>query len=122
MQIKTTGGHQYVRFLSGGNQQKIVLAKWLALDPKVLILDEPTRGIDIGAREQIYRIMDGLARKGVAVLFVSSDLEELIGMADRVLVFHEGELAGEVTGNEITEQAIMSLATGTAEPASVENR
>ena len=112
MQIKTPGVHQHARFLSGGNQQKIVLAKWLALDPDVLILDEPTRGIDVGAREQIYRDMDMLARKGVAVVFVSSDLEELIGMADRVLVFHEGRLAGQLSGSEVTEEAIMTLATG----------
>jgi ribose transport system ATP-binding protein len=101
-----------VRFLSGGNQQKVVLGKWLAMKPKVLLLDEPTRGIDIGAKREIYALMEELARQGMAILFVSSDLEEVIGMSDRVLVMHEGRLSGELARAELGEEAIMRLATG----------
>lgn len=97
--------------LSGGNQQKVALGKWLALKPQVLLLDEPTRGIDIGAKQEIYQLMDELAGQGLAVLFVSSELEEVIGMSDRVLVMHEGRITGELPRGELTEQAIMHLAT-----------
>ena len=95
LSVKTPGSWQLARFLSGGNQQKIVLAKWLALKPKVLLLDEPTRGIDIGAKEEIYLLMEKFAREGMAVLFVSSEMEEIMGMADRTLVMHEGRIRGE---------------------------
>ena len=98
--------------LSGGNQQKVVLGKWLARRPKVLILDEPTRGIDVGAKSEIYAQMDRLAREGVAILMISSDLEEVLGMSDRVLVLHEGRLAGELKRGELSEEAVMHLATG----------
>lgn len=97
--------------LSGGNQQKVVLGKWLALRPRVLLLDEPTRGIDVGAKQEIYQLMDELAGQGLAVLFVSSELEEVIGMSDRVLVMHEGRITGELPRSELTEQSIMHLAT-----------
>lgn len=97
--------------LSGGNQQKVVLGKWLALKPRVLLLDEPTRGIDVGAKQEIYQLMDELAGQGLAVLFVSSELEEVIGMSDRVLVMHEGRITGELPRSELTEQSIMHLAT-----------
>jgi ribose transport system ATP-binding protein len=97
--------------LSGGNQQKVVLGKWLALRPRVLLLDEPTRGIDVGAKQEIYHLMDELAGQGLAVLFVSSELEEVIGMSDRVLVMHEGRITGELPRSELTEQSIMHLAT-----------
>ncbi|MDG1976751.1 MAG: sugar ABC transporter ATP-binding protein, partial [Akkermansiaceae bacterium] len=96
LSVKTPGSWQLARFLSGGNQQKIVLAKWLALKPKVLLLDEPTRGIDIGAKEEIYLLMEKFAREGMAVLFVSSEMEEIMGMADRTLVMHEGRITGEL--------------------------
>ena len=112
--VKTPGLDQAVQNLSGGNQQKIVLGKWLALDPHLLLLDEPTRGIDVGAKREIYRLMDGLAARGVAVLFASSEMEEVLGMADRVLVMHEGRLAGELPRARLTEEALMQLATGGA--------
>ena len=111
MRIKTPSDEQVVRFLSGGNQQKVVVGKWLAMDPKVLLLDEPTRGIDIGAKQEIYLLMEELAQKGVAILFVSSEMEEVLGMADRVLVMHEGEISGELSREELSEEAIMQLAT-----------
>jgi len=112
MRIKTPSSRQIVRFLSGGNQQKVVLGKWLAMKPRILFLDEPTRGIDIGAKREIYAIMEELARQGVAILFVSSELEEVIGMSDRALVMHEGRIAGELRREELGEEAIMRLATG----------
>jgi ribose transport system ATP-binding protein len=112
MRIKTPTPWQLVKFLSGGNQQKVVMGKWLALSPQVLLMDEPTRGVDIGAKQEIYQLMEGLAAQGRGVLFVSSELEEILGIADRVLVMHEGRLAGEVSGDQITEHAIMQLATG----------
>ncbi len=98
--------------LSGGNQQKVVLAKWLLADPKVFILDEPTRGIDVGAKYEIYRIMCRLAAQGISIIMISSDLPELIGMADRIYVMHEGRIAGEVEGEKMTQENIMWLATG----------
>jgi ribose transport system ATP-binding protein len=112
MRIKAPSDRQVVRFLSGGNQQKVVLGKWLCLNPKLLLLDEPTRGIDVGAKEEIYKLIDELAGRGVAILFASSEMEEVIGLADRVLVMHEGRLAGELCRPEITEESIMHLATG----------
>jgi ribose transport system ATP-binding protein len=115
MRIKTSNDSQAVRFLSGGNQQKVVLGKWLSLQPKLLLLDEPTRGIDVGAKEEIYKLMDQLARDGVAVLFASSEMEEILGLADRALVMHEGRLAGELSRVELSEEAVMHLATGEAE-------
>ena len=101
-----------VQFLSGGNQQKVVLGKWLAIRPRVLFLDEPTRGIDVGAKQEIYRLMEELAHQGVAILFVSSEMEEVLGMSDRVLVMHEGRLTGELARKELSEEAVMHLATG----------
>jgi ribose transport system ATP-binding protein len=112
MRIKTPSDRQVVRFLSGGNQQKVVLGKWLAIQPRVLFLDEPTRGIDVGAKQEIYKLMEELAGKGVAILFVSSELEEILGLSDRVLVMHEGRLTGELQRNELSEEAVMHLATG----------
>ncbi|MDF1826067.1 MAG: sugar ABC transporter ATP-binding protein [Verrucomicrobiales bacterium] len=112
MRIKTPSDRQIVRFLSGGNQQKVVIGKWLAMKPKVLLLDEPTRGIDIGAKQEIYALMEELAAQGVAILFVSSEMEEVLGMADRVLVMHEGQLSGELSREEMSEESIMHLATG----------
>jgi ribose transport system ATP-binding protein len=112
LNVRTPSVQQTVGLLSGGNQQKVVLAKWLARSPRLLILDEPTRGVDIGAKTEIYALMDRLAQQGVAVLMISSDLEEILGMSDRVLVMHEGALAGELGRAEMTEEAIMHLATG----------
>ena len=101
-----------VHFLSGGNQQKVVLGKWLALKPRLLLLDEPTRGVDIGAKQEIYRLMEELAESGVAILFVSSEMPEIIGMSDRALVMHEGRITGELPRSELTEERVMQLATG----------
>ncbi len=98
--------------LSGGNQQKVVLAKWLLTQPKVVIFDEPTRGIDVGAKTEIYQNIRGLTLKGVGIIMASSDLPELLGMSDRVLVFHEGCISGEVSREEATEELIMQYATG----------
>jgi ribose transport system ATP-binding protein len=112
LQIKASNPGQTTRLLSGGNQQKIVIGKWLARKPQVLLLDEPTRGIDVGAKREIYQWMEALARDGIGVLFVSSDLEEILGIADRVLVMHEGRIAGELSRTQMTEQSIMRLATG----------
>ncbi len=112
MRIKTASDRQVVRYLSGGNQQKVVLGKWLCLEPKLLLLDEPTRGIDVGAKEEIYRLMDQLAGRGVAILFVSSELEEIISMSDRAMVMHEGRISGELSRAELGEESVMRLATG----------
>lgn len=115
LRVKTPNLSQAVGLLSGGNQQKVVLGKWLARDPKVLILDEPTRGVDVGARGEIYAIIDELANSGVTIWMISSDLEEVLGMSDRVLVLHEGQLAGELSREQLSEEAVMRLATGGAE-------
>jgi ribose transport system ATP-binding protein len=112
LRVRTPRLSQPVGLLSGGNQQKVVLGKWLALKPRVLILDEPTRGVDVGARSEIYALMDQLAGDGVAILMISSDLEEVLGMSDRVLVLHEGRLAGELPRAALSEEAVMRLATG----------
>ncbi|HKB02340.1 MAG TPA: sugar ABC transporter ATP-binding protein [Gemmataceae bacterium] len=112
LRVKTPSIYQAVALLSGGNQQKVVLGKWLARTPRVLILDEPTRGVDVGARSEIYALMDKLAADGVALWMISSDLEEILGMSDRVLVMHEGRLAGELPRERLTEEAVMRLATG----------
>ena len=112
LRIKTPSSRQVVRFLSGGNQQKVVLGKWLALKPSILLLDEPTRGIDIGAKQEIYALMEALAGEGVAILFASSEMEEIVGMSDRVIVMHEGRISGELQRDELSEESIMRLATG----------
>lgn len=110
--IKTESAETQVRNLSGGNQQKVVIAKWVGISPKVLILDEPTRGVDVGAKREIYQLMNELTEKGVAIIMVSSELPEVIGMSDRILVVHEGRIAGEVAGHEATQERIMTYATG----------
>jgi len=112
MRIKTPSGRQIVRFLSGGNQQKVVIGKWLAMKPRVLLLDEPTRGIDVGAKQEIYALMEELSEQGVAILFVSSEMEEILGMSDRAIVMHEGRITGELSRDELSEEAVMQLATG----------
>jgi len=110
--IKTPGDRQAVRYLSGGNQQKVVLAKWLAIRPRVLLLDEPTRGIDVGAKAEIYDLVHRLAGDGLAVLFVSSEMEEILSLADRALVMHEGRLVGELDRGQLAEENLMRLAAG----------
>ena len=97
--------------LSGGNQQKVIVARWLANDPDILIMDEPTRGIDIGAKHEIYEIMENLAQQGKAIIMISSEMPELIGMSDRIYVMSEGKLTGEITDrNDMTQEKIMSYA------------
>ena len=114
LQVKAAGLGAAVSSLSGGNQQKVVLAKWLATDPKVLILDEPTRGIDIGTKAEVHRIVSHLATGGMAILLISSELPEVLAMADRVLVMHEGRLTGAFSRAEATQENVMVAATGQA--------
>jgi rhamnose transport system ATP-binding protein len=111
MDIRTPGRETPIGTLSGGNQQKVVIARWLARRPRVLILDEPTKGIDIGAKAEIHRLVERLARSGVAVLVISSDLGELLAMSDRVAVMREGRLAGVLERGGATRAAVMELAT-----------
>jgi ribose transport system ATP-binding protein len=108
---KATGPEQPVVSLSGGNQQKVVLGKWLAMSPRVLILDEPTRGIDVGAKAEIYRHMAALADSGVCVLMVSSDMEEILGMSDRVVVMHERRLVRVLEREELSQHRLAHLMT-----------
>jgi ribose transport system ATP-binding protein len=110
--IVTAGIEQEIQYLSGGNQQKVILAKWININPSLLILDEPTRGIDVGAKAEIYRLMRLLAKRGTAILMISSELPEIIGMSDRVLVIHDGKVMGELPPSEATEERILMLATG----------
>ncbi|HWM38893.1 MAG TPA: sugar ABC transporter ATP-binding protein [Streptomyces sp.] len=112
LQLKYSRLSDTVGVLSGGNQQKVVLAKWLATEPGVLIVDEPTRGIDVGTKAEVHRLLTALAADGIAVLMVSSDLPEVLGMADRVLVMHEGRLVAEIPRAEATEESVMAAATG----------
>ncbi len=112
MHIKAPSIESKAANLSGGNQQKVGLAKWLSLSPKVLIFDEPTRGVDIGAKAEIYQLMRRLAQDGVAIIMISSDMEEVLGESDRVAVMHEGAIAGILERNECSEEAIMRLAVG----------
>jgi ribose transport system ATP-binding protein len=110
--IKIASPEQLVSNLSGGNQQKVVIARWLSIAPKVLLLDEPTRGVDIGAKTEIHKIISKLAEKGLAVLMISSELPEVLGVSDRILVMNEGRLKGELSKEEATQEKIMYLATG----------
>ena len=103
-----------VIFLSGGNQQKIVVAKWLMSDSEVIILDEPTRGIDVGAKREIYELINDLARAGKAVIVISSDMEEVLGISDRIAVMHEGRIAGMVEKKDFSQQIISEYAIGGA--------
>jgi ribose transport system ATP-binding protein len=98
--------------LSGGNQQKVVLAKWLSMRPKVVIFDEPTRGVDVGAKSEIYALMRGLAESGVAILMISSDMEEVIGVSDRIAVMHDGAIAGFLERSQFSEHNVLELAVG----------
>jgi D-xylose transport system ATP-binding protein len=100
--------------LSGGNQQKVVISKWLMSNPKVLIMDDPTRGIDVGAKYEIYKLINDLTAQGIAIIMISSDLEEVLGMSDRIMVMHAGRSAGTLNIAEATQERVMSLATGIA--------
>lgn len=112
LSIKTPSINQMVVNLSGGNQQKVVLAKWLAAETDIVIFDEPTRGIDIGAKQEVYELMEQLAQKGVGILMISSELPEVLQMSDRILVMHEGKLAGEVPAKDATQEKLLQLASG----------
>ena len=114
LRIRTPSVDQKVVNLSGGNQQKVVIAKWLSLQPKILIMDEPTRGVDVGAKAEVHHLMSRLAQRGVAILMISSELPEILGMSDRILVMRQGRIAGELSRAEATQEGIMALATGTA--------
>jgi ribose transport system ATP-binding protein len=110
--IKTPSPEMRVGNLSGGNQQKVVLARWLALAPKVLIFDEPTRGIDVGAKKEIYTLIRELAARGVSLIVISSEMEEVLGISDRIAVMHEGRITGVLNRDQFSEEAVMHLATG----------
>lgn len=112
LKIKSESRNDPASSLSGGNQQKVVLAKWITISPQVLILDEPTRGVDVGAKREIYTLINELAEKGVAIIVVSSDLPELLGISDRIMVVHEGKITGELSREEATQEKIMTYATG----------
>jgi ribose transport system ATP-binding protein len=112
LSVRARSGRTHVGTLSGGNQQKVLLARLLETEPKVLILDEPTRGVDIGAKSDIYKLIDQLAASGAAVLMISSELPEIIGLADRVLVMRDGTIAGSLARGEISQEAIIEIATG----------
>jgi ribose transport system ATP-binding protein len=112
LHVKTASQHLSVKSLSGGNQQKIVIGKWLGIKPKILILDEPTRGVDVGAKKEIYQLMNELTKEGVAIIMVSSELPEILGMSDRILVIHEGKVSATFEGNEADQEKIMQAATG----------
>jgi putative multiple sugar transport system ATP-binding protein len=108
LRTKCTGVEQLVGNLSGGNQQKVLLAKWMYAEPDVLILDEPTRGIDVGAKYEIYNIINSLVAEGKSVIMISSELPEVLGMSDRIYVMNEGRIVGEFLGSEATQEGIMS--------------
>ena len=112
LDIRAADVAQRTSALSGGNQQKVVLAKWLAMKPRAIIFDEPTRGIDVGAKAEIYRLMRALSDSGVAVLMISSDMEEVIGVSDRVAVMHEGHIQGTLDRTQFSEENILRLAVG----------
>jgi ribose transport system ATP-binding protein len=109
--IKTPGIGQRVKNLSGGNQQKVVIAKWLTADTDILIFDEPTRGIDVGAKSEIYRLLNDLAKQGKSIIMISSELPEILRMSHRILVMCEGRITGELSAAEATQERIMTLAT-----------
>ena len=110
LRVKTPSFEQRVMNLSGGNQQKVVIAKWMATHPSVLILDEPTRGIDVGAKKEIHTLMSEMARQGVAIIMISSELPEILGMSDRIYVMHDGRIRGEVARSEATQESVMQMA------------
>jgi ABC-type sugar transport system ATPase subunit len=109
--IKIRGHYDPVNSLSGGNQQKVMLGKWLIMNPDILILDEPTRGIDISAKSEIYTILNKLSKDGISILLISSEFLEIIGMCDRAIIMREGCIAGELEHSDLTESAIATLAT-----------
>jgi ribose transport system ATP-binding protein len=119
LKIKLSSAEMMVKNLSGGNQQKVVLAKWLALKPKVLIFDEPTRGVDVGSKAEIYQLMRNLAENGVAIIMISSDMEEILGVSDRIAVMNEGQIMGFLSRDQFDEEAVMRLAVGEIIPTAI---
>ncbi len=115
--IRATGPQQPIATLSGGNQQKALLARWLERDPRVVILDEPTRGVDVGAKAQIHALIDQLAARGKAILFISSDLGEVVGMSDRILVMNRGTIETELSGPAMTAHNVILAASGLYPPS-----
>jgi inositol transport system ATP-binding protein len=111
LKIRMASGEQSVINLSGGNQQKVVLARWLALKPKVLIVDEPTRGVDIAAKAEVHELLDELARSGIAVVAISSELPEIMAISDRIVTMREGRLTGELSASEASQERLMELMT-----------
>lgn len=114
LRIASRGGDEPVRALSGGNQQKVLLARWLEVHPAVLIVDEPTRGVDVGAKREVHAVLFELARNGTAVVVISSDLPELLALADRVVVLRAGRVSGELSREQLTEEAVIALSSGVA--------
>jgi L-arabinose transport system ATP-binding protein len=124
LSVRASSIEQEVGTLSGGNQQKVVLARWLARRPRVLILDEPTRGVDVGAKAEIYSIVNDLAAEGMALLVISSELPELLGLSDRIVVMHGGRVSGRLSRADATEERVLALAmseNSTAASATAEN-
>ena len=115
LRIKTSSADQLAQDLSGGNQQKVVLAKWLMMDPDVIIFDEPTKGIDVGAKSEIYKMIADLAEQGKAIIFISSEMPEILGMCDRIIVLHEGRVSGQVDISEATQEKLLAYASGLAD-------
>ena len=109
MNVRMTGPEQAIGNLSGGNQQKIVLARWLSLDPRILIVDEPTRGIDVSAKAEVHELLDQLASRGIAVVAISSELPEVLAIADRIVTMREGRLTGELSPAQATQEHLMAL-------------
>ncbi len=112
LQIKTPSVGQLVASLSGGNQQKVALAKWLATRPSILILDEPTQGVDVGAKAEIHALMQEMAARGLAIVMISSELPEILGMSDRIAVMRNGTVAGELARADATQERVMAMALG----------
>ncbi len=115
LEVKTSALDMDARTMSGGNQQKVVIAKWLATEPSLLIIDEPTRGIDVGTKAEVHRLLSELAGQGLAILMISSELPEVLGMADRVLVVCEGRITADIPSDEATPENVMLAATRTRE-------
>jgi rhamnose transport system ATP-binding protein len=114
LRIRATSAAQVVRSLSGGNQQKVVLSKWLAAEPRILILDEPTHGVDVGTKADVHRAISQLAAQGLTILLISSELPEVLGMSDRILVMREGRLVAELARDEATQENVIAAAAGVA--------
>ena len=112
MHIKTPSQRTQIRSLSGGNQQKVIIGRWLLTKPEILLLDEPTRGIDVGVKQEIYQIINEMVERGISIIMISSEMEELIGMSDRIVVLHEGRITGELEKKDFDQQKILEYASG----------